>query len=597
MPSTDTPLTRRVSLPALQRVQERFAELGRMTVCLCTPDGGPLTTPTWGSAFSRLLGTSGRGREEWASAMRACAADPNPPTPHRCHEGITLYATPIVSDATALGLLVVGIRKHRPPQEEKVARIARAFGVAEDELREAAASLNPLRGGTPEAIHRFADVLADIIATLHAQADRIADQLADLQTVHGLSQLLSGTIDLQQMLDITVHRVVEVMQVKACAIRLLNEDTGELVIKAVCNLSDEYLRKGPVLLDKSPIDSTAFAGHTVYIADAPNDPRLRYPENARREGIVSGLCVPMTYRGQTIGVIRVYTGRRYVFSEGESALLQSIGSQAASAIVHTRLYEDQAKADRVARQLQIAGQIQRRMLPAAPPNRRGLSFGCVYVPSLQLSGDFYDFIHLPDGDLGVCIADVVGKGVPAALLMASIRSALRAFAPTSDNLTRIVRQVNRHLCQDSLASEFATFFYGVLSLDGSTLSYCNAGHHPPVLLRGDTIQELTTGGMAIGLSPCEPYECGSVALQSGDLIVMVTDGVTEAMNFEGAIFGRLRLLESIHRHRAIDAAQLAQQILWDVRRFAGLAEQSDDITIVVLKVSEPFHDVPCPPIV
>jgi len=587
--STDRPrssprLADLVSLHTLQQVQEHFAALGRMSVCIASTDGALITAPTWGSPYSMMIGMSPRGQAALVEGIRNGANNPIGSKPVICHEGMQLYTTPIRHDDRTLALLAVGTRKHAAPEEERVRQIAVDYAIDGEELRTAAVMLDPRRGGTREAIHRFADVLAHMIATLYAQAETVNRQLGDLRTVHELSELLSGTLQLQEILNRTVRRVVEVMPVKACAIRLLNRDSGELVIKAVHNLSEEYLQKGPVLLKKSPIDSAAFAGQTVYIEDLPTDSRIRYPENARREGIVSGLCVPLTYRGQTIGVIRVYTGQRYAFTESEQALLRSIGSQAAAAIIHTRLYAEQVEAERVHRQVEAAGQIQRRMFPSRPPTIAGLAIGCVIDPTLAVGGDFYDFIELPEGRMGLCIADVAGKGLPAALLMASIRSALRAYAPDSPAPSAAVRLLNKHTYHDTPAGEFATLTYAVLSPDGRTFTYSNAGHLPPILLRREHFVELNAGGLAIGVQPDESYDEESVALRKDDVIVMVTDGVTEAMSFHGDAFGRERLLSSIWRHQKLDAPHLASQILWDVRRFVGLAAQSDDITIVVVQV-------------
>ncbi|MCH9033585.1 MAG: SpoIIE family protein phosphatase, partial [Planctomycetes bacterium] len=411
-------------------------------------------------------------------------------------------------------------------------------------------------------------------------------QLRDLQTAHEFTDLLSGPRELQEILDLTVQRVVEVMPVKACAIRLLNAETGELVINAVHNLSEEYLKKGPVLIAGSTIDAAVFAGQTVYIEDAPNDPRLRYPQNARREGIVSGLCVPMAYRGQTIGVLRVYTGHRYKFSQSEELLLHSIGAQATAAIITGRLHHEHAENERVQRQMEAAAEIQRRMLPSEPPRHDTLEFGCIYDATLELGGDFYDFIEHPDGRLGLCIADVVGKGLPAALMMASVRSALHAYAHQDIEVQTVVAKVNQHMCHDTLIAEFATLVYGVFSPNGDTFTYSNAGHEAPLLLRDDDFTELGQGGLVIGVQRDEVFDHEVVPLRCGDILVLVTDGVFEAMDFQGNPFGRQRLRSSIKQHRALDAVQLAHQILWDVRRFVGLADQSDDITIVVVKVVE-----------
>ena len=578
-------LTRLISIEVLRKLQERFAALGRVTVCICTVEGEPITSPTWGSGYSELIGTSPRGRGTFAESIRTCATDVHAHVPSLCHEGMTLYAAPIDYHQQRLGVIVVGTRAPQPPSADSVRRVAAAYDIDPDKLLTARDEIDPYSGGTPETIHQFADTLAETIATMYGQADRIQRQLADLQTVHQLSDLLSGTVDLQEILDVTVQRTVDVMSVKACVIRLLDEETGELVIKAVHNLSDAYLQKGPVTLQDNAVDVAAFAGEAVYIEDARSDPRSRYPQSARREGLVSGLCVPMSYRGQTIGVMRVYTGQRHAFSESETSLLRSLASQAASAIINSRLYEEQLRSEQFQRQVRAAGEIQRRMLPSDPPPHPGLELGCVYDPTLQVGGDFYDFIGLPDGRLGVCIADVVGKGLPAALMMASVRSALRAQSPCAYDVRTAVSEVNRHMYRDTLVGEFATLVYGEFSRGGRIFRYCNAGHPPPVLLRGDRFIDLDAGGVVIGVQADAPYEDAALRIRPDDVLVFTTDGVIEAMDFQGRSYGRDRLLNSIKRHRALDASQFAQQILWDVRRFVGLAMQSDDITVVVAKAT------------
>lgn len=577
-------VTELVSRESLQRLQDRFSALGKVTVCIATVEGELITSPTWGSRYSQLIGESPRGRTSFCEAIHKRAQNTENTTTIECHHGMKLYASAIMHNADRLGTIVVGTRSSETPTRETVNRVANEFGIDADKLMRHVDDVDPYRGGEPEAIHGFADVLAETIANLYGQADRIQRQLADLHAVFGVAELLAGTRDLQEILDATVARVVEVMRVKACAIRLLDRDTGELVIESVHNLSEQYLAKGPVMLDSSSIDVTAFSGEAVYIIDVPNDPRTRYPENARREGIVSGLCVPLMYRGQTIGVIRVYTDARYEFQKQEEALLRSIGSQAAAAIITSRLWREQAEADRFQRQVDAAGEIQRRMLPSCMSRLKGLELGCIYEPTLQLGGDFYDLIELPDGELGVCVADVVGKGLPAALMMASVRSALRAHAMRGLEVKDVVAEVNRHMCHDTLISEFVTLIYGVFSADGRRFSYCNAGHPPPLLLHGDEFIELTAGGLVVGVLPDETFELENTMLELGDILVTVTDGVTEAMDFDGRAYRQDRLLKSIRKHRSLDAQQLAHQLLWDVRRFVGLAPQSDDITIVVAKV-------------
>jgi len=413
----------------------------------------------------------------------------------------------------------------------------------------------------------------------------LIEQSQALCAVFDLSDWFAGSADLQTVLDATAKRVAEVMIVKACSIRLFNEATGELTVRASYNLSDTYLNKGPVVVNENPIDEAAMAGETVYVENASNDPRVRYPRQAKAEGLVSGLCAPLIYRGQTVGVIRVYTDRLHRFSGAEIALLRAVGTQVASGIIESRLIEEHRKSARYLRQVRYAGQVQRRMIPDQPPKHPWATFGCVYAPSLDVGGDFYDFIELPGGDLGIAIADVVGKGIPGALMMASVRSALRAYTDSNTCMEDLMARVNRHMCHDTLVSEFATVFYAVLAIDKRQLSYVNAGHDPPLLLRDKQFRKLDTGGMIIGVVPDCRFDSETIGLQPRDLIVFYTDGVIDAINFDGELFGRARLRESILKHSSTDAAIVAQQIMWDTRRFTGLAPQTDDITIVVLKVT------------
>lgn len=405
-----------------------------------------------------------------------------------------------------------------------------------------------------------------------------------LSTVFDLSEWFAGTSNLDEVLNATAERVSKVMHAKACGIRLWNRETGEMTIKAVYNLSDAYLNKGPVLVTESRIDAAALAGENVYIEDASTDPRVRYPAQAKAEGLVSALCVPMTYRGRTVGVIRVYFDKRRRVTPIEEALLRNAGTQAAAGILEAQMIREQRETDRYLRQMRYAGEIQRRMIPDKPAEHPLVSFGCVYDPSLDVGGDFYDFIDLADGAVGLTVADVVGKGFPGALMMASVRSALRVHATSADDLREIVGRVNWHMCRDTLPNEFATLFYGVFSTGQRRITYVNAGHDPPLLLRGDSFRELDVGGMVIGVVLDSEYEEETIELETGDVLVFYTDGVIDALNFDGEHFGRPRLRESIRKHRDAEAGTLAQQILWDTRRFAGLTQQNDDITVVVAKV-------------
>jgi serine phosphatase RsbU (regulator of sigma subunit) len=428
-------------------------------------------------------------------------------------------------------------------------------------------------------------LIADTLAALCRAQAHIRKRLSELTALYDLTGLFARSSDIEVLLNITAKRICEVMNAKAASIRLLDEATGDLVISGAHNLSERYLRKGKVRLNENPIDAAAFAGEVVYIEDVRTDPRVRYREDAQREGIVSGLCCALAYRGHTVGVLRVYTERPQRFSPFDVELLQAVGSQAAAAVVHSRLFRELIEAEENDRQLKYAAQVQRRMVPREAPSHARISFGHVYEPSLEVGGDFLDFLDLPENNVGVAIADVVGKGLPGALMMASVRATLRAHARSVFDINEIMALVNQHMCRETTDAEFASLCYGVFSPDGSRFTYCNAGHCPPLLLRDNQFTSLDVGGPVIGVWPDERYDKGIVELQRGDLLVFYTDGITEAMNYQEELYGIERLEESILRYQHESAPTLASQLLWDVRRFAGLTRQADDISLVVAKVS------------
>jgi len=582
-----TPLTEVIGASQLQEIQDRFASLVHVSMRIMAADGRLITQPSCTSEFCRMLASISAGKAVCtASAEQAAhaATESGSITTGRCHAELMQYSTPIMRDGEQVGTIVIGDRPGHGIPSDSLDALAVDLGLDRKELAEAAASLSPSTPERERTIEQLLELLAATLGAMCRQQIELGDRVEELTTVCDLAGMLAGTDDLQEILDAVAVRVCEVMKVKACGIRLLDESGGELVVRAVHNLSQHYLDKGVIRVEENPIDGAAIRGETVYIEDARTDPRIRFPKQAREEGIVSGLCVPMTYRGSTIGVVRVYTDRVTHFGDLEVALLRAIASLAAAAIINTRRYTDRRASDEYERQLRDAGEIQRRMIPAEPPPHRCISFGTVYDPSLDVGGDFFDFLELPNGQVGVCIADVVGKGIAAGLMMASIRSAFRAYGQTLAEPEAVVSRVNRHLCRDTLISEFATLFYGVFSADGRQLTYCSAGHDPPLLLRKGRVERLNIGGLVIGVDPNEPYAREVQELETGDVVVFYTDGVVEAMDFDGRAFGRDRLRRSLLRHQEAEAPTLAQQLLWDVRRFVGLARQSDDITLVVAKI-------------
>lgn len=573
---------------SLLRAVEVLAEVTGTAVVLFDAAGEVVVGPMAGNRFIRQVLAAPNGPENVLAAHRAIIngvpkAQPGPANP--LAEGpLVRFAVPVIRNGRRVGTLTLGDRPRQPLSPEAVEAIAAAVQADPVELHRAAADLPAWSPAEATSARNLAGLLVELLADLCAQDEELRRRIEELSAVYNIAGLFAGTHDLQAILDRTARMVCDVIKVKACSIRMLDEATGLLTIKAVHNLSDEYLAKGPVSVDQNPIDQAAVHGEMVRIADAPTDPRVRYPDQSRREGIVSGLVCGMIYRGKAVGVIRIYTGEPHVFSPYEEALLQAVASQAAAAIVNARLLAETLEAERYARQIAYAGEVQQRMFPKEPPRMERLDIGALYRPTYNVGGDFYDLIPLPEGNLGIGIADVSGKGVPASLLMASLRSALRVYAYFTYDVDEIMAGLNRHMCRDTTVGEFVTAFYGVITPDGRRLTYCNAGHDPPMLLRNGRISRLETGGTILGVECTARFDRGLIDLQPGDVLLLYTDGVVEAMNFADEAFGRKRLKESFRKHADQPAERIVKNINWDLRRFRGLADRTDDVTLVAIKV-------------
>jgi serine phosphatase RsbU (regulator of sigma subunit) len=442
--------------------------------------------------------------------------------------------------------------------------------------------------GADENRRRLLGLMADVLKRLCGQARELRDRVEELAAMYKVTEVFTGKRDLKQVHQLVAETMVKVTGADACSIRVLSEDCTELLTIAACGLSGRYMDKGPILLSASRIDQEVIStGEPVYIADERKDPRVLYKAEARREGIVSALCVPMSYRGDIEGVIRVYTRTPHAFDWFETSLIRGVAGMAASAIVNARLYTEALEAEGIKQQLRMAAEVQRRMIPPAAPRFPGLDIGAIYVPCFELGGDFYDFIELPNGNLGVAVADVVGKGVRASLLMASARSALRAYVQHIYELSAVLGSLNRHICRESQERDFVTMFYGVIDVPKGRLTYCNAGHEPALLIRQGQAAQLAGGaGGVLGMDRTMEYRHSSLELRGGDVLLLFTDGLPEARNFGDEAFNRQRA-----RQAALAACRLGssadaigKHLLWQMRRFTGLQTRCDDLTLVTIKV-------------
>lgn len=245
-----------------------------------------------------------------------------------------------------------------------------------------------------------------------------------------------------------------------------------------------------------------------------------------------------------------------------------------------------AEKEGLLKELEIARGLQQRLLPQAAPSIAGLDIAAHNEPAREVGGDFYDFIPVTEDNWGFAIADVSGKGMPAAMFMGLSRTIVRASAAGDPAAADAIRQANELICRDSTSGMFVTLFYAVLDTRWKHLRYVNAGHNPPLLFRKglEEVRQLKTGGIALGIAPHIDLREASIDLLPGDTLVMYTDGITEAINDRNELFGLERLVQTIRSNGTLSAKGLVEKIQDDVLRFAGGEPQFDDITLMVLKV-------------
>jgi sigma-B regulation protein RsbU (phosphoserine phosphatase) len=308
------------------------------------------------------------------------------------------------------------------------------------------------------------------------------------------------------------------------------------------------------------------------------------------------LAVPLRTRSEILGVL-LLGGRtqRTGFSAHEKQVLRACADQFALMIENARLTERVVEQETLRRDIALASDVQRRLLPDAPPRSECVDFAAASVPARRIGGDYYDFVELTDGRIGIALADVSGKGVAAALIMSVVQASLRIISSEGDvPPPRLVARMNEFVYRSTPESKYATFFYAQLDMQRRQLRYVNAGHNAPYLLRAGgrstadsaspEIEELSVGGTAVGMFPEMVYEEATVELWPGDVLLAFTDGVPEAHNPEDEEFGEERLQQLLCQIAHLPANEISVRLSGEMKDWIRDAEQYDDLTFIVMKV-------------
>jgi sigma-B regulation protein RsbU (phosphoserine phosphatase) len=317
-------------------------------------------------------------------------------------------------------------------------------------------------------------------------------------------------------------------------------------------------------------------------------------ERAKLARLGSELLLPLSVRDKLLGFISLGPKRsEEPYSGSDVRLLKSVAAQTGLALENAdlmrKISDEVAQRERLNREVEIAREVQERLFPQKLPAIEGLDYAGFCRPALGVGGDYYDFLALPRGHLGVAIGDVSGKGIAAALMMASLQASLRGEATRApENLAAAVGNVNRLVYEASAENRYATFFYGQYDPARRHFDYVNAGHNPPMVLRSVNgtweVTRLETGGTVVGLLETFPYEQGRVCLRPGDVVIAFTDGISEAMNPMDEEWGEERLMAAVERCNITRAQDILEHIFRQADSFVAGAKQHDDMTLVVLRI-------------
>lgn len=303
--------------------------------------------------------------------------------------------------------------------------------------------------------------------------------------------------------------------------------------------------------------------------------------------VVSLLCAPLKTEKRVLGALLLVGGQEKQYTAGDLKLLNTVALQTAPAIEIARLYQVAVEKARMERELQMGREVQTSLLPKKMPRAAGWEFAAGWQPAREVSGDYYDFIQEKKGRLGLVIADVTDKGLPAALFSVFTRSSVRASLDRAASPVQGIKRANRLVCQESAHGLFATLFYASLDLMTGELTYVNAGHNPALLYRAAVGQviPLVRTGMPLGIDLNTDYEQRSVQLDPGDFIVLYTDGITEAIDTNLEEFGMPRLQQVVLEHCGATAQELASALERAVGVFTNTDQLFDDITLLVARRS------------
>ena len=423
------------------------------------------------------------------------------------------------------------------------------------------------------------------ITQLEKENKRLRIAVEELSTLNEIATTISSTNTLDKIVETIVQKCIKHLKVEQGAVMLLQEDEQSpfqtMVRKADASTMSRIL---PFRLDTQLTGWMLKNQQSLLVNNFKEDARFHKAEDENL-AIHSLLCVPLRLKGKMIGLLTLFNKKTPDgFTIEDQRLLSIIAAQSAQIIDNARLYEKEKTLLIMQEQMHLARDIQVKLLPQTPPAIEGYAIAGHSVPAQEVGGDSYDFISIDENHIAFCLGDVSGKGIPAAMLMSNLQATLRGQTLLKVSPKDCLNRSNTLLFQSTDFQKFATLFYGILDFKNHEIIYCNGGHDNPYLYSFEKeFVRLKTGGTVLGFVEQFSYEEETISIEPGNLLVIYSDGVTEAMNMEEEEFGEERLEAVIRENLDKTPGELVDNMLSSIRKFSGEAPQMDDITIVIIK--------------
>ena len=416
-----------------------------------------------------------------------------------------------------------------------------------------------------------------------------------LRMLLDITKTISRSLDLQEVLNLVMDTLDSLIPYDAAGIYLVKcsrplaewegglDETCVFHTEAVRGYDIADMQELRLKMGEGLIGHVAVSGKPFISPDVRDEPRY---VNARAR-TKSEMVAPIISNEEVIGVFDLESDELNAYQNDDLEVLMLLASQVAIIIEKVMLHEQLIEKQRLQTQLEVARQVQLELLPARDPQLPGFDISAYNFPTEEVSGDYYDWVKIYEDQIGIVIADVSGKGVPAALLMAFLRASLRAATHIGYAPNVSMTKVNYLLWESIERNQFVTAFYGILDATNRTLAYSNAGHNPPVLLdvNGDAHFE-ERGGVPLGMFRDSRYYEYYATIDPGQMLVLYTDGVTEATNPAGEEYGRDRLVDAARRARDLPAREMIDFIHRDLMQWTDGLGATDDVTFFIVKALE-----------